>query len=163
MVPNVLYIIENEIKHTEELATLSKDVETVTKEQYPNSGTNRTANSSLDKPAEVNKSKTDTSSFFGKLFFSFIALYRGWRHYKEYRVALAGLALAFLYFTVLGFDNITIGKIDMYYVKDTGGIMVFNTTLNNISVYFVVVTFIVGYPENNIDPSKVADKLLLIT
>lgn len=100
---------EKEIKHTEEFAPLSKDVETVTKDKYPSPGTNRTANSSLDKTAEANKSKTDASSFFGKLFFSFIALYRGWRHYKEYRVALAGLALAFLYFTVLGFDNITIG------------------------------------------------------
>ncbi|CAC5397402.1 SLC40A1 [Mytilus coruscus] len=49
------------------------------------------------------------SSFVGKLFFSFIALYRGWRHYIKYKVAVAGLALAFLYFTVLGFDNITIG------------------------------------------------------
>ena len=137
MISNVLYIIEKEIKHTEEFAPLSKDVETVTKDKYPSPGTNRTANSSLDKTAEANKSKTDASSFFGKLFFSFIALYRGWRHYKEYRVALAGLALAFLYFTVLGFDNITIGKIDMCYVKNSRilkGAMLFNATFSNMSV-----------------------------
>ena len=163
----IIHYIEKEIKDIEELATLSKDVhskvDTVTKEQYPSYGTNRTAKSSLDKTAEVNKSKKDVSSFVGKLFFSFIALYRGWRHYKEYRVALAGLALAFLYFTVLGFDNITIGKIDLYYVKDRGGVMMFNATFNKISFNFVAVTFIVGYPEKNTDPSKVTDKLLFIT
>lgn len=60
---------------------------------------------------DVNSSlKTDTS-LCGKLFSSFISLYRGWRHYKQYQVALSGLALAFLYFTVLGFDNITIGTL----------------------------------------------------
>ncbi|XP_076460392.1 ferroportin-like [Babylonia areolata] len=38
----------------------------------------------------------------------FSALYEGWRQYKKYTVALAGLALSFLYMTVLGFDNITV-------------------------------------------------------
>ncbi|XP_052783314.1 solute carrier family 40 member 1-like isoform X2 [Mya arenaria] len=40
---------------------------------------------------------------------SFITLRRGWRIYKNYDVAFAGLSLAALYFTVLGFHNITIG------------------------------------------------------
>jgi len=34
---------------------------------------------------------------------------RGWRVYRKYDVMYAGLALASLYFTVLGFHNITIG------------------------------------------------------
>ncbi|XP_076461583.1 ferroportin-like isoform X2 [Babylonia areolata] len=38
----------------------------------------------------------------------FLALYRGWRTYMRYSVALAGMALACLYMTVLGFDNITV-------------------------------------------------------
>ncbi|XP_025095515.1 solute carrier family 40 member 1-like isoform X3 [Pomacea canaliculata] len=43
-----------------------------------------------------------------KVFSRFITLYRGWRTYMQYSVALAGLALACLYMTVLGFDNITV-------------------------------------------------------
>ncbi|PVD30146.1 hypothetical protein C0Q70_09408 [Pomacea canaliculata] len=39
----------------------------------------------------------------------FVTLYRGWRKYIRYRVALPGMALACLYLTVLGFDSITIG------------------------------------------------------
>ncbi|KAK7109676.1 ferroportin-like [Littorina saxatilis] len=37
-----------------------------------------------------------------------LTLYRGWRTYVRYSVALAGLGLACLYMTVLGFDNITV-------------------------------------------------------
>lgn len=37
-----------------------------------------------------------------------LVLYRGWRTYMGYSVALAGIALACLYMTVLGFDNITV-------------------------------------------------------
>ncbi|KAL8622387.1 hypothetical protein ACOMHN_041715 [Nucella lapillus] len=37
-----------------------------------------------------------------------VALYRGWQTYMGYSVALAGMALACLYMTVLGFDNITV-------------------------------------------------------
>ncbi|KAL5007813.1 hypothetical protein ScPMuIL_016619 [Solemya velum] len=44
-----------------------------------------------------------------KFFSSFITLYRGWRLYIKYDVAFAGLGLASLYMTVLGFDNITTG------------------------------------------------------
>jgi len=40
----------------------------------------------------------------------FLMLYRGWRTYMRYSVTLAGLALACLYMTVLGFDNITVGE-----------------------------------------------------
>ena len=42
--------------------------------------------------------------------YSIITLYRGWRTYVGYDAARAGLGLAFLYMTVLGFDNITVGK-----------------------------------------------------
>ncbi|KAL5006947.1 hypothetical protein ScPMuIL_015753 [Solemya velum] len=44
-----------------------------------------------------------------KIFSSFITLYRGWRLYIKYDVVFAGLGLASLYMTVLGFDNITAG------------------------------------------------------
>jgi hypothetical protein len=42
--------------------------------------------------------------------FQFVVLYKGWRTYMKYSVSLAGLALAALYMTVLGFDNITVGE-----------------------------------------------------
>lgn len=44
-----------------------------------------------------------------KVFSSLISLVRGRKYYMKYDVSLAGIGLACLYFTVLGFDNITIG------------------------------------------------------
>lgn len=52
---------------------------------------------------------TGCAWFLNKMFYSFITLYRGYRTYFKYEVALAGLGLSFLYMTVLGFDSITIG------------------------------------------------------
>ncbi|XP_046326039.2 solute carrier family 40 member 1-like isoform X2 [Haliotis rufescens] len=48
-------------------------------------------------------------SILKKMFSSFVILYKGWRTYLTYDVANAGLGLACLYMTVLGFDNITTG------------------------------------------------------
>ncbi|XP_041367653.1 solute carrier family 40 member 1-like isoform X2 [Gigantopelta aegis] len=59
---------------------------------------------------EVNKAE---ASCWGRCcrrtFHSVIVLFRGWRTYVGYDVSRAGLGLAFLYMTVLGFDNITVG------------------------------------------------------
>ncbi|XP_067649629.1 ferroportin-like [Haliotis asinina] len=59
------------------------------------------------------KEKEEPSSCCGnclrKMFSSFVVLYKGWRTYMTYDVANAGLGLACLYMTVLGFDNITTG------------------------------------------------------
>lgn len=44
-----------------------------------------------------------------KLLSGFIIIFEGWKTYASYKVWLTGLALAFLYMTVLGFDNITVG------------------------------------------------------
>ncbi|XP_052802282.1 solute carrier family 40 member 1-like isoform X2 [Mya arenaria] len=44
-----------------------------------------------------------------RMFSGILVLYRGWRVYMRYQVAFAGLGLACLYMTVLGFDNITVG------------------------------------------------------
>lgn len=49
------------------------------------------------------------TSCLGRILYSFIVLYRGMRTYKKYDVFRAGLSLAFLYLTVLGFDGITVG------------------------------------------------------
>ncbi|XP_050417924.1 solute carrier family 40 member 1 isoform X2 [Patella vulgata] len=54
----------------------------------------------------VSKESKDGGCKFGK---GFITLYRGWRTYLHYGVCNAGLGLACLYMTVLGFDNITVG------------------------------------------------------
>lgn|SRR6218665_1728005 len=40
----------------------------------------------------------------------FTLLVRGWRTYARQTVVYAGVSLAFLYMTVLGFDSITIGE-----------------------------------------------------
>ena len=45
-----------------------------------------------------------------RVLYQFMTLYRGWKTYVSYSVALAGLALAFLYMTVLDFHNITVGE-----------------------------------------------------
>ena len=47
----------------------------------------------------------------GRVLYQFVTLYRGWKTYVGYRVALAGLALAFLYMTVLDFHHITVGEL----------------------------------------------------
>ncbi|KAJ8313529.1 hypothetical protein KUTeg_008090 [Tegillarca granosa] len=43
------------------------------------------------------------------MFKTFITLHVGWKTYRGYDVAYAGIALSCLYMTVLGFDNITVG------------------------------------------------------
>ncbi|XP_071158670.1 ferroportin-like [Mytilus edulis] len=97
-------------------------------------------NKSSLKPVKSPESKKQHSSFVGKLFFSFIALYRGWRHYIQYKVAVAGVALAFLYFTVLGFDNITIG-----YAYSQGMTESILGIINAISACFGIIAS-VAYP-----------------
>ena len=44
------------------------------------------------------------------VFGSFLAIGRGWRTYMKHPVMRPGMGLAFLYLTVLGFDNITTGR-----------------------------------------------------
>ncbi|XP_067649889.1 ferroportin-like [Haliotis asinina] len=51
----------------------------------------------------------ETPLCFRGAFGPFITLYTGWRTFMQYDVASAGLGLAMLYLTVLGFDNITTG------------------------------------------------------
>lgn len=60
--------------------------------------------------SDVDLQKSPCHKCCGRVLFQFVTLYRGWRTYMRYSVALAGLALACLYMTVLGFDNITVGK-----------------------------------------------------
>ncbi|XP_055887894.1 solute carrier family 40 member 1-like isoform X2 [Biomphalaria glabrata] len=44
-----------------------------------------------------------------RLFSGFTIIVYGWKTYASYQVMLTGISLAFLYMTVLGFDNITVG------------------------------------------------------
>ncbi|XP_059174595.1 solute carrier family 40 member 1-like isoform X2 [Physella acuta] len=55
-----------------------------------------------------------------RLFNSLERLYRGWPVYARYDVFYAGLALACLYMTVLGFDSITVGYAKMNGVPEAG-------------------------------------------
>ena len=54
---------------------------------------------------DVRKKKTWVQLMFGP----FITLIRGWHTYAKQRVVFAGISLAFLYITVLGFDSTTTG------------------------------------------------------
>lgn len=47
------------------------------------------------------------------LYGPFTTFIRGWRTYGRQTVVHAGLALAFLYMTVVGFDSVTVGKADI--------------------------------------------------
>ena len=55
------------------------------------------------------KKKKGKKSLMATLFDPFIVLYTGWRTYARQKVVFAGIALATLYMTVIGFDSITIG------------------------------------------------------
>ncbi|KAK3109153.1 hypothetical protein FSP39_024150 [Pinctada imbricata] len=44
-----------------------------------------------------------------KIFSNVTTLYKGWKIYRKYDVAYAGLSAAFLFMTVLSFDSITVG------------------------------------------------------
>ena len=68
----------------------------------------------LEKEAEVKEETAKNSSVkraFVKILEPFITLYQGWGIYINQPIVLAGLALSFLYMTVLGFDNITTGNV----------------------------------------------------
>ena len=80
-----------------------------------NGQTSPTSPTSTEKPGQDGAEKTAdqkddaTKSVVETIFAPFITIGRGWRIYARQRVVFAGVALAFLYMTVLGFDSITIG------------------------------------------------------
>ncbi|XP_067931981.1 solute carrier family 40 member 1-like [Watersipora subatra] len=57
----------------------------------------------------LNNADSKCTAVCKKLFSVFFTLKTGWSVYFSYRVKYAGMGLAALYMTVLGFDNITIG------------------------------------------------------
>lgn len=57
-------------------------------------------------PVESNEQKT----CIGKVTEPFSILVRGWHTYAQQTVVFAGISLACLYMTVLGFDSITTGQ-----------------------------------------------------
>lgn len=57
-------------------------------------------------PVESNMQK----SCLSKVVEPFLILVRGWHTYAQQTVVFAGISLAFLYMTVLGFDSITTGQ-----------------------------------------------------
>ncbi|XP_078331649.1 ferroportin-like isoform X4 [Crassostrea virginica] len=109
---------EDEIEMTQEgneieMTSPDQEAETSTREISEQSPKEDPSNSKDDEvPQKLSEGKKERSGcqwLLGKVFYSFIALYTGYRTYFKYEVALAGLGLSFLYMTVLGFDNITIG------------------------------------------------------
>lgn len=62
----------------------------------------------LDMEEELKKESSLPSCCY-TTFYSFIVLHKGWQTFMKYDVAFAGMGLATLYMTVLGFDNITVG------------------------------------------------------
>ena len=59
----------------------------------------------LNTPEDISGRRKVVEMVFG----SFLAIGRGWRTYMKHPVMRPGMGLAFLYLTVLGFDNITTG------------------------------------------------------
>ena len=62
------------------------------------------------KKTKEKKRRVKKKTLLERLLGSFIVLYKGWKTYAKQRVVFAGLGLATLYMTVLGFDNITTGN-----------------------------------------------------
>ena len=56
------------------------------------------------------ETETPKEGCCSRMFSRFLILGRGWGIYMSYDVAFAGLGLACLFLTVLGFDSITVGK-----------------------------------------------------
>jgi hypothetical protein len=81
-----------------------------------------------------------SSGFRGLLLHKALTLYRGWRTYASYRVALAGLALAFLYMTVLSFHSITVGECRLFFFLFTNP--------KHVSISFVGIWNIVKYKSS---------------
>ena len=59
---------------------------------------------------KAEEEKSRFPPFVYTMFKSFIILVKGWKTFMKYDVAFAGLGLASLYMTVLGFDSITVGR-----------------------------------------------------
>ncbi|CAL1546830.1 unnamed protein product, partial [Lymnaea stagnalis] len=72
-----------------------------------------------------------------RMFGTFIALYRGLRIYVSYDVMLTGLALASLYLTVLGFDEVTIGYATAHGLKGS----VLGTLMGTGAGFGILATF----------------------
>jgi len=70
-------------------------------------GTSRLKDTPVDRTIAGADAKVSTSKFKQRLN----EAYAGWREYFNHPVKLAGLALASLYMTVLGFDSITTGEL----------------------------------------------------
>ena len=100
-----LYTLLTEGIETVEMTPANED-----QHQAVDSETNDETTSPLrgDK-AEGKKKKKEKKSLMATIFDPFIVLYTGWRTYARQKVVFAGIALATLYMTVLGFDSITTG------------------------------------------------------
>lgn len=55
------------------------------------------------------KQETQNKSCLSQIFEPFLILVTGWKTYAHQSVVFAGISLACLYMTVLGFDSITLG------------------------------------------------------
>jgi len=67
-----------------------------------------------ERPSVPNVEVAREPTCIQKVFEPFLVIARGWRTYARQKVVFAGVALAFLYMTVLGFDSITVGQL-LYY------------------------------------------------
>ena len=138
---------ETPIKETEveavqiELEVSGKEISETTKRDLTEESTQPLTcaepdtSSPIDKEIRRRSSVVDDSEAGGcshclrKTFSGILILIRGWKTYMKYDVAFAGLGLATLYMTVLGFDNITVGK---WFLSNTVKYFVF--TANQLSI-----------------------------
>ncbi|ELU14574.1 hypothetical protein CAPTEDRAFT_161975 [Capitella teleta] len=84
----------------------SYETETEMEEREPMNG--ETKSLEFKKDSQEHKPKKNC---IRTMFEPFIVLVNGWRTYIRQKVVFAGLALALLYMTVMGFDSVTVGYI----------------------------------------------------
>lgn len=95
-----------------------RDIETTETQRdcLPGQETDQGSNNNVNATHEISKENNNKlcckcckHQFFDLLFSMVFKLINGWKTYISYDVSWAGLGLALLYMTVLGFDNITTG------------------------------------------------------
>lgn len=112
-----LFVVETEMLFTDEGIQLDDKDQQEKISQASNVAQEETEKCTISSSDKDDTTKEDNSvekdacdQCLYKMFKSFILLFRGWKTYMKYDVAFAGLGLACLYMTVIGFDSITVGK-----------------------------------------------------
>lgn len=111
----IFFILDPEDDNVRDIETTDTQIDCL-----PEQETDQGSNNNVNATHEISKEYLENNNklcckcckhrFFDLLFSMVFKLINGWKTYISYDVSWAGLGLALLYMTVLGFDNITTGK-----------------------------------------------------